>query len=138
MTDIAMILTRIGATLRDQVGPALEGRYLAGTAGMTGMLAMMAGEAVDGAADRLKTDIDAMAALLRADARDPGDTEPPSLKLSDMRPIHDRLAAALIELQAELELRDDADARALNARIWAFHLSGAAARLPNLPAPAAK
>ncbi|MEO0981132.1 MAG: hypothetical protein AAFX03_00600 [Pseudomonadota bacterium] len=133
MTDVPMVLQRIGAKLTGEVAPALEGHYLAGTAGMIGALAAMGGQAMEVAADNLMTEIGGMARLLEAGGRDPGDTNPASLKLTDLRALRDRLAADLIELQAEIEVSEEPEAKALNARIWNFFLGGAAARLPELP-----
>ena len=49
MSDIGMILQRLGNTLVTGVAPKLEGDYAAGHAMMTGVMAVMAGEAWDNA-----------------------------------------------------------------------------------------
>ena len=46
------------------------------------------------------------------------------------------LAAALIELQARIEVSEGAADKALNARIWAFFAAGVEERMPTLPEPA--
>ncbi|MEM1150104.1 MAG: hypothetical protein AAGI03_06050 [Pseudomonadota bacterium] len=134
MSDIGMILDRIGRTLVVEVGPALEGHYAGGKAGLSGLMAIMAGEAWDGAADRLSREIDGMKALLSAG----GDTEAAeisaeSLRLSDLQAARNELAERLIALHAAVE-RDDSDAaRALNTQIWGFLLLTAAERMPSPP-----
>ena len=74
MTDIAMILDRIGRKLVGEVAPKLEGDYSAGHAAMAGLMSVMAGEMWDGAADRLFTEIGArcykpLAAMCRCPMR---------------------------------------------------------------------
>jgi len=132
MSDIGQILTGLGETLVGEVAVALEGQYVAGHASMAGLMAVMAGEAWDGAADRLVSEIEGMRALL-AEAGTPDETRAESLRLSDLSPLRDRLAEKLIALQARLEDEDSEAARALNARIWAFLLGGAGARMPSPP-----
>lgn len=134
MSDIGMILDRIGRTLVTEVGPALDGHYAAGKAGLSGLMAIMAGEAWDGAADRLAREIDGMKALLAAG----GDAEAEeisaeSLKLSDLQAARNELAERLIALHASVEADDSEHARALNTQIWGFLLATAAERMPSPP-----
>ena len=44
MSDIGMILNKLGRTLVMEVAPALDGHYAAGKASLSGLMAMMAGE----------------------------------------------------------------------------------------------
>lgn len=135
MSDIGMILTKLGKSLVTDVAPALEGDYRGGMAGIVGLMSMMAGEAWDGAADRLWREIEGMKALLMAagDA-EAGEITPKDLTLSELNLARNELAERLIALQAELELRpDDVEASRLNTQIWGFLLAGAAERMPSPP-----
>ena len=132
MTDIAMILDKLGKALVSDVAPHLEGTYAGGQAGMIGIMSVMAGEAWDGAADRLMREIDGARALLRAGGIE-DDTLPESLKISDLTVVRDRLMGQLIALQARIETDDSEAARALNAQIWGFLLAGAHERMPSPP-----
>ncbi|MEM1105841.1 MAG: hypothetical protein AAGH87_05575 [Pseudomonadota bacterium] len=134
MKEIARILDRIGQTLVGEVAPALEGQYVGGKAGLSGLMAIMAGEAFDGAADRLSREIEAMKSLLQAGGDEAAaQIAPASLKLSDLDVARDALAARLISLQADLETRGDPDARALNTQIWQLLLAAAVERMPSPP-----
>ncbi|MEM1035599.1 MAG: hypothetical protein AAGI14_02435 [Pseudomonadota bacterium] len=133
MTDIAMILDRIGRKLVGEVAPKLEGDYSAGHAAMAGLMSVMAGEMWDGAADRLFTETGEMRALLQAAGRDVQVPDAPSLKVSDLTAERDALARELIEAQKALELRNDEAAQALNAQIWLFYIQTAQARMPSPP-----
>lgn len=134
MSDIGHILTVLGSTLVNDVAPALEGDYRGGTASMAGLMAVMAGEAWDGAADRLHREIEAMKALLAAGGDgEASEISPASLKISDLEEARNILAERLIALQAAIEGDDSAKARALNTHIWGFLLAGAAERMPSPP-----
>ncbi len=132
MTDIAMILDKLGKALVTDVAPHLEGTYAGGQAGMIGVMSIMAGEAWDGAADRLMREIDGARALLKAGGVE-DDTRPDSLKISDLTRVRDRLIGQLIALQAKIETDESETARALNAQIWGFLLAGAHERMPSPP-----
>lgn len=132
MTDIGMILSRLGKTLVMEVAPALEGQYAGGHASLSGLMAVMAGEAWDSAADRVWREIEGLRALLAAGGVEPG-AEPTSLRLSELGAVRDRLSEQLIALQAGLETSASEEARALNAQIWGFLLAGAAERMPSPP-----
>ena len=132
MSDIGMILNRLGRKLVMEVAPKLEGDYSAGHANMAGLMAVMAGEAWDGAAHRLHGEIEGVRAILKAAGEDAG--EPPeSLKISDLEAARNRLVVRLIPLQARLETSENPGDQALNARIWAHFLAGAADRMPSAP-----
>ncbi|MEL6285989.1 MAG: hypothetical protein AAFR41_11455 [Pseudomonadota bacterium] len=132
MSDIGMILDRVGRKMVTGVAPHLEGHYAAGHATMGGLLAIMAGESWDGAADRLHREIEGLRALLEAGG-EPADEVAESLKLSDMAAVRNALAARLIALQTRLEGSSAAADKALNTKIWGFLLAGAADRMPSPP-----
>lgn len=133
MSDIGMILDRIGRKLVTEVAPKLEGDYSSGHAGMSGLMAVMAGEMWDGAADRLFTEISDMRALLQAAGRQVQVPDAPSLKVSDLTAERDALARHLIEVQRNLEVREDEQSKLLNAQIWLFLIQTATARMPSPP-----
>ena len=132
MSDVGHILRRVGFKLAREVSPALRGHYTRGDALMAGMLAVMAGEAWDGAADRLHREVEGMRALLRAGGVAAEET-PASLQIAHLERVRDIFAERLISLQAELEEADSEAARALNARIWSHLLAGARERMPSVP-----
>ena len=133
MTDIAMILQRVGATLVTDVAPKLEGDYAAGHANMAGLLAGMAGDLWDRQADILSYEIKGLQALLEAGSVEPAMDEPASLKISDLKAVRNALAAQLIELQTRLEQAGDDASAELNAKIWSHLLATSVARMPNPP-----
>ena len=134
MSDIGLILTRLGGQLVTEIAPALEGHYAGGKASLAGLVTLMAGEAFDGATDRLSREIDTMKALLTSGGDlDAGDIAPASLKISDLQVARDALAKRLIALQAALEADNSPEAATLNTRIWAFLLSVAVERMPSPP-----
>jgi len=133
MTDIAMILERIGKTLAIEVSPHLDGHYAGGHVVLSGLLAVMAGEAFDGTVDRLLREIADMRTLLEDGGMTPGDTRSISMRVSTLREIHDGLSTNLIALQTELEEKTDDASKALNARIWQYYVDGANERMPTLP-----
>ncbi len=133
MSDIAMILDRLGKKLSIDVSPHLEGHYAGGHVIMAGLLTMMASEQFDGLVDRLLADIGDMRTLLIDGGVDVGDTRTRSFKVSAVQEVHNRLSAELITLQERIELLDDPASRALNARIWRYFSEGAEARMPTMP-----
>ena len=133
MTDISMILDRIGKTLAIEVSPHLDGHYAGGHVLLSGLMAVMAGEAFDGAVDRLLHEISDMRTLLQEGGREPGDTRGTSMRVSVLQEVHNSLSEMLIEMQTELEISQAPEAKAINARIWKFFVEGATARLPELP-----
>ncbi len=135
MSDIGMILDRIGHKLVSDIVPKLGADYAAGHAGMTGYMAVMAGEAWDGAADRLVTEIAGLRHLLQAGQVDhSGVPGAGSFKIGDLTVERDGLAAKLITLQTALEAASDGESRALNAQIWQHLTATAYARMPSPPA----
>lgn len=133
MSDIGMILDRIGRKLVTEVAPKLEGDYSGGHAGMSGLMAVMAGEAWDGAADRLANEIAGLRGLLALAGETVAVANSPSLKISDLKAERDALARDLIKVQMSLEARDDDDARDLNAKIWMHLMATSMARMPSAP-----
>lgn len=133
MSDIGMILDRIGRKLVTEVAPKLEGDYSGGHAGMSGLMAVMAGEAWDSAADRLVNEIAGLRGLLALAGKTVTIDKSPSLKISDLTAERDQLARDLIVLQISLEERGDEDAKALNAKIWMHLMATAMARMPSPP-----
>lgn len=133
MTDIGMVLGRLGTKLVTEVAPKLDGDYSGGHAAMAGLMNVMAGEAWDGAADRLFTEIGEMRGLFAQAGLQVEVPDAASLKISDLTAERDALAARLIELQANLEMRNDDAAQTLNAQIWVLLLQSAAARMPSPP-----
>lgn len=133
MSDITMILGRIGATLSRDVAPRLEGDYAAGHARMSGLLAVMAGELLEKEADLLVTEIGRIRSLLKAGGMADDVPEATSLRLSDLRKTRNALAEKLIALQAQVEGRDDDAAKALNTQIWGHLLATSVARMPSPP-----
>jgi hypothetical protein len=133
MSDIAMILDRIGKTLAIDVSPHLDGHYAGGHVVISGLMAVMAGEAFDGTVDRMLHEISDMRTLLVDGGMEPGDTRGTSMKVSALQLVHDRLSNNLIGMQTDLESKTDNASKALNARIWQFYAEGAQARMPALP-----
>ena len=133
MSNIPMILDRIGHTLAIEVSPHLDGHYAGGHVVLSGLMTIMAAEAFDGLVDNLLQEIADMRTLLEDGGRDPGDTRARSMKISVLQPVHDRLSADLISMQEEIETKDDEASKALNARIWRFYAEGADKRMPTLP-----
>eukprot|EP00903_Cladosiphon_okamuranus_P003026 g3024.t1 len=137
MTDIGMILDRIGFKLMTEVAPKLEGDYSGGHAALSGMMAVMAGEAWDSAADRLVNEIAGMRGLLALAGQDVAVPESASVKISDLTEERNALAVQLIDVQAKLEVREDDASRDLNAKIWMHLMATAMNRMPNMPNPEA-
>ncbi|MEO0883915.1 MAG: hypothetical protein AAFY34_14465 [Pseudomonadota bacterium] len=133
MSDIPMILERVGKKLIIDVAPHFDGHYAAGHVTMAGLLSVMASECFDGLVDRLLSEIADMRTLLIDGGRDPGDTRSLSMKISAIQPTHDRLSAELIALQEDIETKTDEVSKSLNARIWQFFVEGSEARMPALP-----
>ena len=133
MSDIGMILDRIGRKLVTEVAPKLEGDYSAGHAGMSGLMAVMAGEAWDAAADRLVNEIAGIRGLLALADQAVSVPESTTMKISELSVERNALAEQLVMLQAGLEARDDTAAKDLNAKIWMHLMATAMARMPSPP-----
>ncbi|MCR9195158.1 MAG: hypothetical protein NXH88_10515 [Hyphomonas sp.] len=133
MSDIGMILDRIGRKLVTEVAPKLEGDYSGGHAAMSGLMSVMAGEAWDNAADRLVNEIAGLRGLLALGGKAVTVEASPGVKISDLTVERDALARDLIALQESLEAREDDEARDLNAKIWMHLMATAMARMPSPP-----
>lgn len=133
MSDIGMILGRLGHKLVGEVAPKLEGDYSGGHAALSGVMAVMAGEAWDGAADRLVNEIAGMRGLLALAGKEVVVPESPSIKISDLTQERNTLAGHLTVLQISLEAREDDEAKDLNAKIWMHLMATAMARMPSPP-----
>ena len=133
MSDIGMILGRLGHKLVGEVAPKLEGDYSGGHAALSGVMAVMAGEAWDGAADRLVNEIAGMRGLLALAGKEVAVPESLSIKISDLTQERNSLAGYLTALQMSLEAREDDEAKDLNAKIWMHLMATAMARMPSPP-----
>jgi hypothetical protein len=133
MSDIGMILDRIGRKLVTEVAPKLEGDYSGGHAAMSGLMAVMAGEAWDGAADRLVNEIAGMRGLFALAGKEVAVPKSASFKVSDLAEERNALAGYLTALQMSLENREDEEAKDLNAKIWMHLMATAMARMPRPP-----
>ena len=133
MSDIGMILDRIGRKLVTEVAPKLEGDYSGGHAAMSGLMSVMAGEAWDGAADRLVNEISGMRGLFALAGKEVAVPKSESLKISDLTEERNALAGYLTALQMSLESREDDDAKDLNSKIWMHLMATAMARMPSPP-----
>ena len=133
MSDIGMILDRLGRKLVTEVAPKLEGDYSAGHAAMSGLMAVMAGEACDSAADRLVNEIAGIRGLLALAGKTVSVPESTSVKVSELTVERNALAEQLITLQTELEATDDDAAKNLNAKIWMHLMATAMNRMPSPP-----
>ncbi len=114
----------LAARLRSEIVPELTG-FRANNVAMGSAMIDMIAEEFDRAAARLFEENEAVRGLLqRGAALGVGSDAPkapanPDLRVSALEAQNDRLRAALIDLQAAVETRDDSDARALDADIWA-------------------
>ncbi len=133
MSDMRLILERIGARLVTEIAPRLAGDYAAGHAAMSGLMAVMAGEAWDGAANRLVVEIRAVRDLLQQAGLGAQVPAASSVKISDLCVERDALNRLLITLQAQIETRKDPESRDLNAQIWQHYVTVAQARMPSPP-----
>ena len=133
MSDIGMILGRLGQKLVGEVAPKLEGDYSGGHAAMSGIMAVMAGEAWDGAADRLVNEIAGLRALIALAGKEVTVPASATVKVSDLTAERNELARYLIALQMSLESQDTQEAKDLNAKIWAHLMATSMARMPSPP-----
>ena len=133
MSEIGMILDRIGRKLVTEVAPKLEGDYSGGHAAMSGLMSVMAGEAWDGAADRLVNEIAGMRGLFALAGKEVAVPKSESFKVSDLTEERNALAGYLTALQMSLENREDEEAKELNAKIWMHLMATAMARMPSPP-----
>lgn len=107
----------LAARLRAEIVPELTG-FRANNVAMGSAMIDMIAEEFDRAAARLFEENDAVRALLQRGGVAIAARAKPDLRVSALEAENDRLRAALIDLQAALEIRDDDEARALDADIW--------------------
>jgi hypothetical protein len=116
------LMTDVIADARTPFGQAI--------AGYAGALTMVLAQEVDGLADRLFNETEAVAEILR-DALPLLEADlahrthhvidgrgAPDLRISSLQAANDRVRAALIEVHAAVEALDTPEAIALNERIW--------------------
>lgn len=96
-------------------------------------MSVMAGEAWDGAADRLVNEIAGMRGLFALAGKEVAVPESQSFKISDLTEERNALARYLTTLHMSLESREDAAAKDLNAKIWMHLMATAMARMPSPP-----
>jgi hypothetical protein len=118
------------------------GKFLAG---VSGSLALVLTQELDRLVDRLVTENEATAVilsgacpLLSPDLADRvrftvRDRTPRDLKISTVQAINDSLRALLIEVHAQVERQDSAEAQAMNGRIWAELAESVRRRTVELP-----
>lgn len=107
----------LAARLRSEIVPELTG-FRANNVAMGSAMIDMIAEEFDRAAARLFEENEAVRALLQRGGVAIAAPAKHDLRVSALEAENDRLRAALIDLQAALETRDDAEARALDADIW--------------------
>lgn len=113
----------LAARLRSEIVPELTG-FRANNVAMGSAMIDMIAEEFDRAAARLFEENEAVRELLRRGAALVDGIDVPAtpakldLRVSALEAENDRLRAALIDLQAALEIRGDAEAGALDADIW--------------------
>lgn len=119
----------VGALLRDRILPEIGDNYAANMARMaTSVLSISANWADNAAALRVAENA-AIRALLGEAAglldgglagrlAEAAQSVDPGLRVSELDGENHRLRLLLVEAQAVLELRDDAEARAMDQRIW--------------------
>lgn len=107
----------LAARLRSEIVPELTGFRANNVAMGSAMIDMIADE-FDRAAARLFAENEAVRGLLERGGVTLAAPTKPDLRVSALEGENDRLRAALIDLQAALESRDDDEARALDADIW--------------------
>jgi hypothetical protein len=121
--SIPVAATDLAVRLRSEIVPELTG-FRANNVAMGSAMIDMIAEEFDRAAARLFEENEAVRGLLArgaalVDGMDaPGVPAKLDLRVSALEAENDRLRAALIGLQAALETRDDAGARALDGDIW--------------------
>jgi hypothetical protein len=128
--DPQAVLGYLTGMLMTEIAPKAQPPYLAGTIGMIGTALAVLTEEWDRAASRFVEENRAIRALFRRaetlsldtalanDLRALADGDDEDLRISALDAGNAVLRAALIRLQAAIETRDDAPAKALNDAIW--------------------
>jgi len=138
--DVAQVLADLAGRVARNAAPQIPPAQRAGELGLSAMLLGLAAEMWDGAAEILVQENAALRTLLASGARVSQDnarrrwlvelagSRDGSLRLSALQNANAELRVALIALHAELERRDDAEARSLEADIWRELVAGAERR----------
>jgi len=127
---VSQVLADLAGRVARNAAPNIPAADRAGELGLSALLLGLAAEMWDGAAEILAQENADLRALLAArakvwgedtrrrwlDALSQGRDE--SLRLSALQSANGELKVALIALHAELERRDDPEARALESQIW--------------------
>jgi hypothetical protein len=128
--NIRAVLMDLAQRMGGLYAPDMKSPYLAGSAGMTAALLMMASEEGDRTAHRLVEENRAIRALFRdaASLPPPADLterlrnlasgDDSDLRISTLQAANDALRDALTDLHAFVETRPGEQAAALNAAIW--------------------
>ena len=124
------ILIDLAQRMGGVYAPDLKSSYLAGAAGLTGAVLMMAAEEGDRTAHRLAEENRAIRTILKeaASLPPPADLaerlnnlaggEDSDLRISALQAVNDALRDALIDLHAFVETEAGEKAAALNTAIW--------------------
>lgn len=138
--DVAQVLADLAGRVARNAAPQVPAAQRAGELGLSAMLLGLAAEMWDGAAEILVQENAALRGLLASGARVSQDNarrrwlvelaggRDASLRLSALQDANAELRVALIALHAELEGRDDAEAKGLEADIWRELVAGAQRR----------
>ncbi len=129
--DISSVLTDITTRLATEIAPNVQPAYLAGSVGLcAGLLAVINEEFERAAHRRVEENVAIRGLFAQAAGLDlPADLaerlaalaggRDTDLHVSALETANAALRAALIELQAAVETRDEPGAQALNIAIWA-------------------
>ena len=138
--DVSQVLADLAGRVARNAAPQIPAAQRAGELGLSAMLLGLAAEMWDGAAEILVQENAALRTLLGSGARLSQDNarrrwlvelaggRDTSLRLSALQRANAELRVALIALHAELERRDDAEAKALEAEVWGELVAGAERR----------
>ncbi|MAK80477.1 hypothetical protein [Phenylobacterium sp.] len=127
---VSQVLADLAGRVARNAAPNIPAADRAGELGLSALLLGLAAEMWDGAAEILAQENADLRALLAAGAKVWGEDtrrrwldalsqgRDESLRLSALQSANGELKVALIALHAELERRDDPEARALESQIW--------------------
>ena len=127
---VSQVLADLAGRVARNAAPNIPAADRAGELGLSALLLGLAAEMWDGAAEILAQENADLRALLAAGAKVWGEDtrrrwldalsqgRDENLRLSALQSANGELKVALIALHAELERRDDPEARALESQIW--------------------
>jgi hypothetical protein len=143
---IDAILPSLAVTMAFKIIPALpEASYALGDARITAALLLLIAQQAEKGVDILYQENRRLRALFKSAAAldlpaalakrlvTAAATSDEDLRLSAMEAANAGLATLLIDLQTEIEACQDAAAKAVNREIWALLVTGAEARMLELP-----